>query len=132
MRESTFTLVYWGFIPSFPTKGQLVFWENVPCPNLLRKQNRNHISFQLSMRIIFSGIRDHLLGHDGTDEKSQNCSFQIHPQRIQGHLFIFIRDMLRFYLSGETCQNVSKWACLKIQGPKIKWVLAAIVATCGV
>ena len=23
MRESTFTLVYWGFIPSFPTKGQL-------------------------------------------------------------------------------------------------------------
>ena len=24
MRESTFTLVYWGFIPSFPTKGQLV------------------------------------------------------------------------------------------------------------
>ena len=22
MRESTFTLVYWGFIPSFPTKGQ--------------------------------------------------------------------------------------------------------------
>ena len=25
MRESTFTLVYWGFIPSFPTKGQLVF-----------------------------------------------------------------------------------------------------------
>ena len=25
MRESTFTLVYWGFIPSFPTKGQLFF-----------------------------------------------------------------------------------------------------------
>ena len=25
MRESTFTLVYWGFIPSFSTKGQLVF-----------------------------------------------------------------------------------------------------------
>ena len=24
MRESTFTLVYWGFTPSFPTKGQLV------------------------------------------------------------------------------------------------------------
>ena len=24
MRESTFTLVYWGFIPSFPTKSQLV------------------------------------------------------------------------------------------------------------
>ncbi len=24
MRESTFTVVYWGFIPSFPTKGQLV------------------------------------------------------------------------------------------------------------
>ncbi len=23
--ESTFTLVYWGFIPSFPTKGQLEF-----------------------------------------------------------------------------------------------------------
>ncbi len=26
MRESTFTLVYWGFIPSFPTEGQLEFW----------------------------------------------------------------------------------------------------------
>ena len=26
MRESTFTLVYWGFIPSFPTKGQLVVY----------------------------------------------------------------------------------------------------------
>ena len=24
MRESTFTLVYWGLIPSFPTKGELV------------------------------------------------------------------------------------------------------------
>ena len=28
MRESTFTLVYWGFIPSFPTKGQLVSYVN--------------------------------------------------------------------------------------------------------
>ena len=27
---STFTLVYWGFIPSFPTKGQLVFAPQVP------------------------------------------------------------------------------------------------------
>ncbi len=33
MREWTFTLVYWGFIPSFPTKGQLdddgfgMFWD---------------------------------------------------------------------------------------------------------
>ena len=27
MRESTFTLVYWGFIPSFPTKGQLVVFQ---------------------------------------------------------------------------------------------------------
>ena len=32
MRESTFTLVYWGFILSFPTKGQLVFLQtNATC-----------------------------------------------------------------------------------------------------
>ena len=30
MRESTFTLVYWGFIPSFPTKGQLDFFYYMP------------------------------------------------------------------------------------------------------
>ena len=33
MRESTFTLVYWGFIPSFPTKDQLVI-----C-NISKKEN---------------------------------------------------------------------------------------------
>ena len=32
MRESTFTLVYWGFIPSFPTKGQLDYWGSLKIP----------------------------------------------------------------------------------------------------
>jgi len=81
---------------------------------------------QPSMRILaivfFSvRLRDHLLSHMRTDERSQICPIPNYPHRIQGYFFISFRDMW-----DSTCHGKRVRTSQNGRGSKLRGALKSI------